>query len=110
MANKVSTANNSAKSGTKPSRLPPEEKFWKRYSPHHELPLSTASSILIHAIAITVLIVGSIVLAKFGFGDNKMAIGMLDVPGGSGGQPEGAEGPATGVEKKEDVQQSPPTE
>src|SRR5713101_2229388 len=106
MANKVSTANNSAKSGTKPSRLPPEEKFWKRYSPHHELPLSTASSILIHAIAITVLIVGSIILAKFGFGENKVPLGVIQIAGG-GGQRDGAEGPPTGVEeKKEDVQQA----
>jgi hypothetical protein len=110
MASNVSTANNSAKSSTKPGRLPPEEKFWKRYSPHHELPLSTASSVLIHAIALTVLIVGSVLLAKYGFGENKVEVGVLDIPGGTGGQPGGVEGPATGVEQKEDVRQSAPAD
>jgi hypothetical protein len=28
--------------------LPPEEQFWKRYSPHHEFPLSSATSFALH--------------------------------------------------------------
>ena len=26
-----------------PSPVPPEERFWRRYSPHHEFPLSTVA-------------------------------------------------------------------
>ena len=29
----------------KAALIPPEEKFWQRYSPHHEFPLSTVTSI-----------------------------------------------------------------
>jgi hypothetical protein len=34
---------------------PPEEQFWQRYSPHHEFPLSTISSIAIHAFVLLML-------------------------------------------------------
>jgi hypothetical protein len=36
--------------------LPPEEKFWKRYSPHNEAPLSGVSSFLLHLLALLLLI------------------------------------------------------
>jgi hypothetical protein len=35
--------------------VPPEERFWQRYSPHHEFPLSGALSITLHAVALGVL-------------------------------------------------------
>lgn len=28
--------------------LPPDEKFWQRHSPHHELPFSTAAAVAVH--------------------------------------------------------------
>jgi hypothetical protein len=34
---------------------PPEERFWQRYSPHHELPLSSAVSIALHVLALVIL-------------------------------------------------------
>jgi hypothetical protein len=40
----------------KPLLVPPEEQFWKRYSPHHEFPLSSATSIALHIIAIGLLL------------------------------------------------------
>lgn len=50
-------ANSAGTVGESPSpRLPPDEKFWKRYSPHHEFPLSTVASIAIHAM------VGAVIL------------------------------------------------
>ena len=32
--------------------VPPEEEFWKRYSPHHEAPLSGVTSVAVHALFI----------------------------------------------------------
>jgi hypothetical protein len=49
-------APNKPPSGHKPLLVPPEEAFWKRYSPHHEFPVSGATSIALHAIAIVFLI------------------------------------------------------
>jgi hypothetical protein len=37
------------------SLLPPEERLWKRYSPHHEGPLSAAGSLALHALVIGAL-------------------------------------------------------
>src|SRR5262245_35551203 len=39
---------------------PPDERFWQRYSPHHELPLAGMTSVFVHG-----LIVGGMALAGF---------------------------------------------
>lgn len=38
--------------------VPPDERFWQRYSPHHEFPLSTVTSIVLHG-----LVIGAMLLA-----------------------------------------------
>src|SRR5260370_1513842 len=45
-----------------PSR--PEEKTWKYYSRHHEMPASGVSSLAVHLAAVGVLIVGGLLTAK----------------------------------------------
>jgi hypothetical protein len=40
--------------------IPPEERFWKRYSPHFELPLASMTSVTLHAMAIGILAIGGI--------------------------------------------------
>src|SRR5207302_10748926 len=40
--------------------VPPDEKFWTRYSPHHELSLAGMTSFFIHA-----LVIGLMTLAAF---------------------------------------------
>jgi hypothetical protein len=41
--------------------LPPEQRFWQRYSPHHEAPLSGASSFALHLAIVGVLILAGYV-------------------------------------------------
>jgi hypothetical protein len=36
--------------------IPPEEQFWKRYSPHHEFPLSSATSFVLHLLGVGLLV------------------------------------------------------
>jgi hypothetical protein len=36
--------------------LPPEERFWKRYSPHHEFSLSGATSLALHILALGLIL------------------------------------------------------
>jgi hypothetical protein len=48
----IATAEQSASS----LATPIEEKFWKRYSPHHELPLSSVSSVAVHVLGIVAVI------------------------------------------------------
>src|SRR5262245_5762739 len=63
-------------------RLPPDEKFWKRYSPHHEFPLSTVVSVAIHVV-LGVLIV--LVFKKFMDMDKKpLPMEPIRLAGGGG--------------------------
>jgi hypothetical protein len=43
---------------SRPGIIPPEESVWKRYSPHHELPVSVTTSAAIHAVFFALLIFG----------------------------------------------------
>lgn len=36
--------------------VPPDERFWKRYSPHHEFPFSTVGAIVLHALAVVLIV------------------------------------------------------
>jgi hypothetical protein len=72
---------------------PPEEAFWVRYSPHHELPLSAATSTGLH-----LLVIGLLGLAAW-FGISKLfpddaplpivAVQLEEPRGGGGGKPGG---------------------
>jgi hypothetical protein len=46
----------------RPLLVPPEEQFWKRYSPHHEFPLSSATSVALHVLGLGILLVLAYVL------------------------------------------------
>lgn len=43
--------------------VPPEQRLWKRYSPHHELPLSAVSSVVLHVLGflLIALVIGGFV-------------------------------------------------
>jgi hypothetical protein len=84
-------------------RIPPEEAFWQRYSPHHEFPLSTISSFALHVLIIGLAALLAWALVKFGLTEDTRPIpaevGFLDEPpGGGGGNPEGVgTGPGIGA-------------
>src|SRR5437868_14915744 len=89
--------------------IPPDEKFWQRYSPHHEAPLSGVSSFFLHVS----------VLALFGlifWIGSKMADSNKSIPvdavalgsAGGGGDPGGADDAAGKVAPKENVDDSQP--
>jgi hypothetical protein len=102
--------------------VPPEEQFWQRYSPHHEFPLSSATSIVLHALVIGLLILLGVLLFT---GDNegtkppkidfKVVKGELgrkfgSGPGGSGGSPEGVGAEAGGKDTKAKTEVTAKTE
>lgn len=68
--------------------VPPEERFWQRYSPHHEFPLSSLLSLLAHAAVAAVLVW---VVGRALFGSEKTRPIPMDtiVIAGGGGNPEG---------------------
>src|SRR5258707_1002633 len=86
---------------TKKPLVPPDEKFWKRYSPHHEAPLSGVSSLTLH-----ILIPCVVALGLFLFKDrlDKAAKPIpLDVV--AQGDPDaGGSGATTGVDGGKEIQ------
>jgi hypothetical protein len=56
----MATASSSTSSSTRAPLVAPEERFWKRYSPHHECSLASATAIFAHAVTVGVLAIGGI--------------------------------------------------
>ncbi len=83
----MATATQEPKSATPVLRVPPEEKYWKRYSPHGEAPLSLAGSVGLHIlVGGTLLFLGIYAAAWFGGGGRSMPVEpvRLDLGGGGG--------------------------
>jgi hypothetical protein len=82
----------------KPRKAPPDERFWKKYSPHYELPISSASSVVAHALIVTLIVLGAALAARLGWTDNRMPEVETIVIAGGGGNPQGVgTGPNTGI-------------
>src|SRR6476659_7637751 len=61
---------------------PPDEKFWVKYSPHHELPISGMASLAWHTLAVVLIVLVAWVIGNRGQDD--MPLEMIQI-GGSGG-------------------------
>ncbi len=88
--------------------LPPEERFWKRYSPHFELPLASATSLFLHGMIIGILAVGGLAYLFSGGVDAvrppQMEIALVPEGAGfgpPGGAPAGEEGSPGEIRKTE---------
>jgi hypothetical protein len=75
------------------SHFAAEEPIMVRYSPHHEFPLSTITSVGLHALVIGLLIIGGIVIARLNWGRDQPPVTAdavaLEDAGGGGGKPSG---------------------
>jgi hypothetical protein len=74
---------------------PPEEEFWQRYSPHHEFPLSSATSIALHLLILALLAVAGWWIVSMG---SARSAPLPDVPvyvepGGGNGPGQNGSGP-----------------
>ena len=81
-------------------KFPPEDAFYTRDSPHHEMPLSTVTLIAIHVLVIGLLIIGGIVIVRLNWGADPgpVAVDALAMEGGGGGHPQGVRnGPGDGA-------------
>jgi hypothetical protein len=83
--------------------LPPDEKFWKRHSPHGEAPLSLAGSVALHVLAGGVLLLFALYLASLFVRSNRsLPVEAVQVvpgkgaPGGAAGK-DGPGGPGEPV-------------
>jgi hypothetical protein len=72
-----------------PRRQPPEEQFWKHYSPHHEFPLSSVTSVGLHVLVLLLLMLLGWVAYKLGIEDTKPPDIVAVVVAGGGGSKAG---------------------
>ncbi len=90
------------------NKAPPiEERFWNRYSPHHELPLSSATSVTVHVLLIVFMVMSGWLLANFALGGNKILDLDTIVIAGGGGSKKGVgneRGDQPPVSAQEDVE------
>lgn len=84
--------------------VPPDERFWQRYSPHAELPLSSAGSFVTHILLFGLLLLASF-LSTLLFNNNRsLPVEAVRVSGG-GGSPKGqGDGPNRGQPVEAEVQ------
>src|SRR5260370_26223702 len=90
MATTAPPANSAdARTADNPFCIPPEETIWKRYSPHHEAPLSFVGSAATHLLVLG-LIGAGVALAYWAFKSQAqpLPIDMVRM-GGGGGSPTG---------------------
>jgi hypothetical protein len=96
----VSTSSSTprANPATTPSLIPPEEQFWKRYSPHNEAPLSGVTSFALHLLIIPLLLLIGYVYTLLRPEDENRSLPVdvvrVEIPGGGGNKR--AEGPGSG--------------
>ncbi len=83
----------------KSQMTPPDERFWQRYSPHAEFPLSSASSLALHLLLFGVLILLAwLGTLFFNQGSRSLPVEAVRLDlGGGGGNPHGSgDGPNNG--------------
>lgn len=103
---------------TKKPKMPPDEKFWVRYSPHHEAPLSGVSSLTLHVLIPCLVALYFAFFHKYFEKQNQpipvTGITLGDNPNaGGGGEPNGGaeRPPAEAVAAvTPDTPSTPPTE
>jgi hypothetical protein len=89
---------------------PPEVKFLKRYSPHHEFPLAGVTSFFLHGLVLGALIVGGLgLLTNYAENNKPVSMTVVQMPLGDEGM-EGARGFAgePGEGQKTELQASVP--
>jgi hypothetical protein len=108
MAASLSNADTKAKAK---KRLPAEPRFWKRYSKHHEFPLSIVSSVFIHLLVggLVILVITGALLSLLGISHESVPVEAIVVDAGGAGNLNGiGTGPANGAvaQKRENVEEN----
>jgi hypothetical protein len=66
---------------------PPDERFWVKYSPHHELPISSLASVAWHLFGLVLIVLVAFVVSYAR--NDDMLIETVGLAGGGGGNPLG---------------------
>ncbi|HTU22732.1 MAG TPA: hypothetical protein VMG10_32125 [Gemmataceae bacterium] len=106
MAQTASPSDKTSKPAARTDLVPPDERFWERYSPHAEFPLSSAGSLALHILLLGVLLLAyflSTVLGLFSHSSQSLPVEAVRLDlGGGGGNPHGiGDGPNKGPAPQE---------
>jgi hypothetical protein len=113
MAETVPGDNSHSVSGkAKKPPIPPEEKFWQRYSPHHEFPLSSVISVGLYTLA--GLLVWAVVVYAMKYRDDggSLPVEPIQIAGGGGsedGEGDKGSGDLPPVKRKEAAEEKKDT-
>jgi hypothetical protein len=89
----MSTATQGSKPTSPALRVPPEEKYWKKYSPHGEAPLSLAGSIALHLLCGGLILFLGLYAASWFSSRRQMPVEPIRLDlGGGGGKKSGVGG------------------
>ena len=84
---------------TKPASnkpVPPDERFWQRYSPHAELPLSSAGSFVVHILLFGLLLLASFLGTLFFNSNRSLPVEAVQLSDGGGDPHAKGTGPNNG--------------
>jgi hypothetical protein len=99
-----STRESSPSSAGPRGRVPPDERFWKRRSPHGELPLSATGSVALHVLVIGLLLLGGAYLTGLFFKPTgTLPIEPVRLGGGGSSPQKGVEGQEPDAEEKREA-------
>ncbi len=107
--NAAAITNNSKTAKAVPNRplVPPDERFWQRYSPHYELPISGIGSLMDHVLGSVALLVAGFLFAQWLKPNDPVPVDIVEFESGGGGDPNGAgNGPGDGA-RVEDLPKDP---
>src|SRR4051812_16796513 len=75
--------------------LPPDERFWKRYSHHQELPLAGATSLVLHGLALACVVLAGLALSFRWHSEEyqppRSEVVFVEAFAGDGGAPGGSD-------------------
>jgi hypothetical protein len=83
----------------------PDKKLWKYYSPHHELPFSSISSLALHVAVFAILIVGGILASRWNRSDASIGlpISVMNDPSDNIPRPPDSPPASEPIQPREDV-------
>lgn len=96
------TNSSPTKTADKQPLVPPDEQFWQRYSPHHELPLSATTSVMLHGLALALIVALAYLAFRHTEASKPLSVDAITIAGGSG-DPNGADDGKEGAGKSEDT-------
>lgn len=97
------------KANEKPELVPPDERFWVRYSPHHEFPLSTVGSMCLYVVLAVLVWVGAKFLPLLMANTEPIPVEAISVvDAGGGGDPNGTRNQPGKEQPPEDLGQDDP--